>query len=90
MIDFELITFLTVGCITLVSAIYVMHCREIIHSVMFLALCFIGVASLYLMLNAEYVAIVQILIYAGAVTVLILFAIMLTKRRIMSEGGGPE
>jgi NADH:ubiquinone oxidoreductase subunit 6 (subunit J) len=90
MIDLDMLTFLVVGCITLLSAVYVLRSREIIHSVMFLAMTFVGVACMYLLLNAEYVAIVQILIYAGAVTVLILFPIMLTKRRIMEKGGrGP-
>jgi NADH:ubiquinone oxidoreductase subunit 6 (subunit J) len=52
---------------------------------MFLALAFALVGCLYILLNAEYVAVVQIIIYAGAVTVLLLFAIMLTKRTILGE-----
>ena len=54
-------------------------------NVVALATCFISVACLYLMLNAEFVAIVQILVYVGAVVVVILFGIMLTKREIMES-----
>ncbi len=50
-----------------------------------LASCFISVACLYFMLNAEFVAIVQILVYVGAVIVVILFGIMLTRREIMES-----
>ena len=90
MIDWELLSFFIIGSIMLVSAIYVLRCEELVHSVMFLTLTFISVACLYLMLGAEYVAVIQILIYAGAVTVLILFAIMLTKREIISGKGGKK
>ena len=53
--------------------------RNIVHAALFLALVFGAAAGVYVLLNAEFIAIVQILIYAGAVTVLVLFAIMLTQ-----------
>jgi NADH-quinone oxidoreductase subunit J len=52
--------------------------RNLIHSVLFLALTFVGVAGIYIVLSADFVAMVQVLIYAGAVGVLMTFAIMLT------------
>jgi NADH-quinone oxidoreductase subunit J len=57
--------------------------KNIVRSALFLALSFVGVAGLYILLNAEFLAAVQVLIYVGAITVLILFAIMLTQQ-IMS------
>ena len=90
MIDFQEISFFIISAIILVSAIQVLRSDEIIHSVMWLALAFIGVSALFILLNAEYLAIVQILIYAGAVTILILFAVMLTKRQIIERKGGGE
>jgi NADH-quinone oxidoreductase subunit J len=52
--------------------------RNLVHAVLFLALTFVGVAGLYVVLAADFVAVVQVLIYAGAVGVLMTFAIMLT------------
>ncbi|MCK4756891.1 MAG: NADH-quinone oxidoreductase subunit J [Thermoplasmata archaeon] len=88
--NFEEISFFVISAIILGSAIQVLRSDEIIHSVMWLALAFIGVSALFILLNAEYLAIVQILIYAGAVTILILFAVMLTKRQIIERKGGGE
>ncbi len=88
--DFELLSFYVIGAMVLVSALQVLRSKEIIHSVMWLGLAFIGISGLFILLNAEYLAIVQILIYAGAITILILFAVMLTRRGIMNEKGGEE
>ena len=78
----ELFVFLFLAAATLISALMVIHSREIVHSVIYLASCFISIACMYIMLSAEFVAIVQILVYVGAVVVVILFGIMLTKREI--------
>ena len=61
------------------SALAVVIGRNIVHSALFLVIVFGSAAGIYVLLNAEFIAIVQILIYAGAITVLILFAIMLTQ-----------
>ena len=58
--------------------------RNIVHSALALIVVFAMAAGIYLLLNAEFIAIVQILIYAGAVTILVLFAIMLTRTTISS------
>jgi NADH-quinone oxidoreductase subunit J len=67
------------------SAVMVVAVRNIIHSALWLIACFFGVGALYLLLEAEFIAVAQILIYVGSVAVLILFAIMLT-RDISGEG----
>jgi len=61
------------------SSLAVVLLRNIVHAALFLALSFGTAAGIYVLLNAEFIAIVQVLIYAGAVTVLVLFAIMLTQ-----------
>ena len=71
---FWLIAALLVG-----SALMVVGARKIVHSALALVVVFAMAAGIYLLLNAEFIAIVQILIYAGAVTILILFALMLTR-----------
>ncbi len=76
----ELITFLAVALITLVSAVLVISAKEIFHSLLYLAVMFLTIAVLFIMLNAEFLAAIQVLVYAGAVVILILFAIMLTKK----------
>lgn len=89
MIGPDMVFFIIFAVVAILSAILTLEAREIIHSVVFLCSTFVGVAGLFLLLNAEFLAIVQILIYIGAVTVLIAFAIILTRRDIMErEGGG--
>ena len=83
--DWEMVVFLFLSLTALISALMVIHSREIVHSVIWLAACFISIACMYIMLSAEFVAIVQILVYVGAVIVVILFGIMLTKREIMES-----
>lgn len=72
-IAFWILSASTIGCALMVAIV-----RNLIHSVLFLALTFVGVAGIYIVLSADFVAVVQVLIYAGAVGVLMTFAIMLT------------
>jgi NADH-quinone oxidoreductase subunit J len=80
--DLDLLFFLIFSAVTVSAAVSVLLSKEVVRSVMYLALTFVGVAITFIFLSAEYVAIIQILIYVGAVTILILFGIMLTKRRL--------
>jgi len=74
------VAFYVLAGITLLSAMMVAMVRDLIHAVLFLILSFIGVAGLYITLSADFVAVVQVLIYAGAIAVLMIFAVMLTPR----------
>jgi NADH-quinone oxidoreductase subunit J len=74
------LAFVILAAVMLVSALAVVLLRNIVHCALFLALSFLSVAGLYVLLNAEFLAAVQVLIYAGAVMILLLFAIMLTQR----------
>jgi NADH-quinone oxidoreductase subunit J len=78
--------FMVFAGLTIGAAITVMVTKEIVRAAFFLAFAFIGVGIIYLFLNAEFVALIQILVYVGAINVLILFGVMLTKRRLL--GGG--
>jgi len=82
-VTWELFVFLFLAASALASALLVIRAREIVHSVIALATCFIAIACMFVMLSAEFVAIIQILVYVGAVVVVILFGIMLTRRGIM-------
>ena len=83
MVEWDLIFFLFFAAVTIVAALAVLGSKEIVRSVMWLALVFVGVAITFLFLSAEYLALIQILVYVGAVSVLMLFGIMLTKRRLL-------
>lgn len=74
-IIFGLISALIVG-----AAMMVVLARNVIHAALWLIACFFGVGALYLLLEAEFLAVVQVLIYVGAISILILFAIMLTRQ----------
>lgn len=79
------ITFGAVALVTLGSAIMVVSLRNIFHSLLFLALSFLGVAGIYLLLTADFLAAVQVLVYIGAIIVLMMFALMMTNRVMTSD-----
>ena len=86
----ELIVFLGVSFVILASAVLVISAREIFHSALYLAVMLLSIAGLFVMLGAEFIAAVQILVYAGAVVILVIFAIMLTKKETLEESGQSE
>jgi NADH:ubiquinone oxidoreductase subunit 6 (subunit J) len=73
-------TFCLLAFVIIASALYVVVLKNIFHCALFLVLCLFAVAGIYILLEAEFLAAVQILIYVGAVSILIIFAIMLTSR----------
>lgn len=79
----DLLFFLIFSGLTVACAIMVIASKDLVRSVVFLAATFIGVAIIYLFLSSEYLFLIQILVYVGAINVLILFGIMLTKRRMV-------
>jgi len=74
------IIFLVLSGMTLGAALLVVTKRNLLHSALFMIVCFVGIAGLYILLEAEFLAAVQVLIYVGAIATLIIFAIMLTRR----------
>jgi len=75
----SLLPFIAWAAITLVSAIGAMTLRNLVHCGLSLALSLAGLAALYLQLDAEFVGFAQILVYVGAVAILIVFTILLTR-----------
>lgn len=72
-------TFVILAVITMAGAVATMTLRKLVHCALALALCFVGLAGLYLDLGAQFVGLAQILVYVGAVVILIVFAILLTR-----------
>ena len=72
--------FAALAFLVVVSAILVVTVKNIFHSLLFLTLSFLCVAGVYLFLSADFLAAVQILVYIGAIIILMMFALMLTHR----------
>ena len=77
----ELICFLVLAAIVIVGSLGVILLPNIVYAAFLLGGVFMAVAGLYLLLNASFVAAAQVLVYVGAVNVLILFAIMLVNKK---------
>ncbi len=75
----EAIAFYTIAAFILGFAVLVVTARETVHSVLFLVMDFLFVAALYVLLGAEFLAVIQILVYAGGIVVLYLFVVMLVN-----------
>ena len=73
------LTFVIIAVITLAGAIGAMTQRNLVHCALALTLAIIGLAMAYLQLSAQFVGLAQILVYIGAVAILIVFAILLTR-----------
>lgn len=78
------IVFILVSLVTIVSAIFVVSLRKIFHAALWLIVTLMGVAIIFALLEASFFAAVQILVYIGAIAIILIFAIMLT-RNIMSD-----
>lgn len=79
------VVFFVFALITLLSAFIVVFSRNIIYSAFSLLFTFFGVAGLYVLLQADFLAVTQILIYVGGILVLLLFGVMLTNKVINVE-----
>lgn len=73
------LSFAIIAAFTVAGALAAMTLRNLVHCALALALTFTGLAGLYLQLGAQFVGFAQILIYVGAVAILIVFAILLTR-----------
>jgi NADH-quinone oxidoreductase subunit J len=75
------IAFYVIAAMMVFGAIRVVTCKNLVHAALWLVLVLAGVAAQYILLAAEFVAITQVLVYLGAIVVLFLFGIMLTRAR---------
>ncbi|WP_025762673.1 NADH-quinone oxidoreductase subunit J family protein [Dyadobacter tibetensis] len=94
----ELIAFYGFAFLAIASALFILLSKNLIYSAFSLFLTFLGVAALYVLAGADFLAVTQIMIYVGGVLVLLIFGIMLTQQtnkgahsstsnRIMAESG---
>jgi NADH-quinone oxidoreductase subunit J len=83
--NMPLLVFIVIGTIAVASSILVVAMRNPVHSALFLLLTFLCVAVLFVIKSAEFVAAVQVLVYAGGIMVLFLFVVMLINYRHLPE-----
>ena len=86
--SYEEVIFYFVAALTVLGALGVVLARNVVHCALFLILALLAVAGVFILLSAEFLALVQVLIYGGAVTILILFAMMLPRVRDMPSAAG--
>jgi NADH-quinone oxidoreductase subunit J len=79
--------FIVIAILTLAGALAAALLPKLIHAALCLVLAFVGLAAFYFLLGAEFVGLVQIFVYVGAVVVLIVFTILLTRRTDENTGG---
>ena len=84
---FQEAAFWVLAIATIGGAVLVVHLQDVFRAALMLVVSFLGIAGLFVLLSAEYLAVVQVLIYAGAISVLIIFAVMMTRNVAQSSRG---
>ena len=82
------ILFLITAVVILASAVMVVTSPNLVHAALWLVSTLFGVAVLYAILNAGFLAVVQVVVYIGAIAILFIFAVMLTRREMRDKGPG--
>lgn len=68
------------GAVTIISAFFVVTSRNIVHAAFYLLFTLFGVAGLYVLLGADFIALVQLIVYVGGILILLIFGVMLTNK----------
>lgn len=74
------IIFYLFAAVTLVSAFFVVTVKNMVHSAFYLLFTLFGIAGLYVLLGADFIGVVQLLVYVGGILILLLFGVMLTNK----------
>ena len=90
MLTAQQIIFIVCALVVLISAVLVVTTRNLFHAALFLVVSFFGVAGFYVLLEAGFFAAVQVMIYIGAISILFIFAVMLTRDVITSQRGNSQ
>lgn len=81
----EFIAFMGLALVAIIGGVLLINLTKVVHMIIALVFTFISIAGIYVLLSAEFIAAVQVLIYSGAITIIMLFGIMLTKHDDESE-----
>jgi NADH-quinone oxidoreductase subunit J len=88
MMSGEFLAFMGIALVAVIGGVLLLNLSNVMHMMVALVFTFVSIAGIYVLLSAEFVAAVQILIYAGAITIIMLFGIMLTRHDETSEAPG--
>ena len=80
------LVFIALSAVILVAALLVVTTRNLVHAALWLIVTLFGVAMLYASLDAGFLAVVQVVIYIGAIAILFIFAVMLTRKDLRDQG----
>jgi NADH:ubiquinone oxidoreductase subunit 6 (subunit J) len=81
----EDVAFVVISALTIGAAVIALEARQVVYGAIALAFSFLGVAGLFIVLDATFVALFQIIVYVGAIAVLILFTVMLVTKGVEEE-----
>ena len=81
----EELAFAVLAATAVLTSIAALLVRELVHTIMWIAIFFVDLAAIYFLLEAPFLGVLQLGVYAGAVTILLLFGIMTTRKRIFSR-----
>jgi NADH-quinone oxidoreductase subunit J len=83
--EISAVLFYIFSVLILLAAIRMVISTNLVHSALYMVAAFVGVACIFLLLYADFLALVQILVYVGAISILIVFGVMLTRRGDMKD-----
>ena len=83
----SVVAFVVISILTLAGALAAATLPKLIHAALSLVVAFLGIAAFFFLLGAEFVGLVQVFVYVGAVAVLIVFTILLTRRDVEKDRG---
>lgn len=81
----EELAFLALAVVAIVTAVAALLVRELVHTILWVSVFFVDLSAIYFLLQAPFLGVLQLGVYAGAVTILLLFGIMVTRKRIFSR-----
>jgi len=84
-VSLEEIAFLALAVVGLATGVAALMVRELVHTILWVSVFFVDLAGIYFLLEAPFLGVLQLGVYAGAVTILLLFGIMVTRKRIFSR-----
>lgn len=80
----EFLAFMSLALVAVIGGVLLLNLSKVMHMVVALVFTFVSIAGIFVLLSAEFVAVVQIMIYSGAITIIMLFGIMLTRHNDVS------
>jgi NADH-quinone oxidoreductase subunit J len=84
-VSLDELAFLVLAVVAVFTAVAALLVRELVHTIIWVATFFVDLSAIYFLLGAPFLGVLQLGVYAGAVTVLLLFGIMVTRKRIFSR-----